>query len=442
MEIELIPIGGYSYIGKNMSAIRIDDEIIIIDIGLNVDKISQFGEREDFIDKPMKELYELDIIPDDNILEKYKDKIKAIILTHAHLDHVGAVNFIAPKYNVPIYGSPYTIEIIKEQEKEYGIVLPNDLKKISPNSSIKISDKITINFINITHSIPQALMIDIQTNKGHIVFSGDFKFDNFPLIGKKPNIKKLREIGKEGVLLLITETTRADEESKSQSEIIEKYMLYDVLNSIDTKGIIITTFASHIARLKSIIDLGKEINRKVIFIGRSLGKYIKAAENIGLYNFSENSEIYSDARDFRKLFERLNKNKEEYLLVATGHQGEPGSVLDRLARGNFDFDLNDTTIIFANNIIPHPINEANRKILEERLKRKKANIIKDIHVSGHAKAQDHLTLIKMLNPEYIIPNHGDINKKASYYNIISEEGYTLGEDIFFIEDYQSKTFNI
>ncbi|MGC9132788.1 MAG: RNase J family beta-CASP ribonuclease [Nanopusillaceae archaeon] len=442
MEIELIPIGGYSYIGKNMSAIRIDDEIIIIDIGLNVDKISQFGEREDFIDKPMKELYELDIIPDDNILEKYKDKIKAIILTHAHLDHVGAVNFIAPKYNVPIYGSPYTIEIIKEQEKEYGIVLPNDLKKISPNSSIRISDKITINFINITHSIPQALMIDIQTNKGHIVFSGDFKFDNFPLIGKKPNIKKLREIGKEGVLLLITETTRADEESKSQSEIIEKYMLYDVLNSIDTKGIIITTFASHIARLKSIIDLGKEINRKVIFIGRSLGKYIKAAENIGLYNFSENSEIYSDARDFRKLFERLNKNKEEYLLVATGHQGEPGSVLDRLARGNFDFDLNDTTIIFANNIIPHPINEANRKILEERLKRKKANIIKDIHVSGHAKAQDHLTLIKMLNPEYIIPNHGDINKKASYYNIISEEGYTLGEDIFFIEDYQSKTFNI
>jgi ribonuclease J len=442
MEIELIPIGGYSYIGKNMSAIRIDNEVIIIDIGLNVDKISQFGEREDFINKPMKELYELDIIPDDNILEKYKDKIKAIIITHAHLDHVGAVNFIAPKYNVPIYGSPYTIEIIKEQEREYGIVLPNDLKKISPNSSVKISDKITINFINITHSIPQSLMIDIQTNKGHIIFSGDFKFDNFPLIGKKPNIKKLREIGKEGVLLLITETTRADEESKSQSEIIEKYMLYDVLNSIDTKGIIITTFASHIARLKSIIDLGKEINRKVVFIGRSLGKYIKAAENIGLYNFSENSEIYSDARDFRKLFERLNNSKEEYLLVVTGHQGEPGSVLDRLARGEYNFDLSDTTVIFANNVIPHPINEANRKILEERLKRKKANIIKDIHVSGHAKAQDHLMLIKMLNPEYIIPNHGDINKKASYYNIVSEEGYTLGEDIFFLEDYQSKTFNI
>ncbi|BFI73258.1 ribonuclease J [Nanoarchaeota archaeon] len=442
MEIEVIPVGGYSYIGKNMTAIRIDDEVILIDMGLNMDKISQFGERENFIEKSMKELYELDIIPDDNILEKYRDKVKAIIITHGHLDHLGALNFIAPKYNAPIYASPYTIELIKKQEKEYGIVLPNDLKKVSPNSSIRISDKININFISMTHSIPQALMVDIQTNKGHIVFSGDFKFDNFPLIGKKPNFNKLREIGKEGVLLLISETTRADEESKSQSEIIEKYMLYDVLNSIDSKGIIITTFASHIARLKSIIDLGKEINRKVVFIGRSMGKYLRAAENIGLYNFSENAEIYDDARDFKKVFERLNNSKEEYLIVATGHQGEPGSVLDRLSKNEYNFNLEDTTIVFANNVIPHPINEANRKILEERLRRKKANIIKDIHVSGHAKAQDHLMLIKMLNPEYIIPNHGDINKKASYYNIVSEEGYTLGEDIFFLEDYQSKTFNI
>ncbi|MGB9674916.1 MAG: ribonuclease J, partial [Nanopusillaceae archaeon] len=231
MEIELIPIGGYSYIGKNMSAIRIDDEIIIIDIGLNVDKISQFGEREDFINKPIKELLDLDIIPNDSILEEYKNKVKAIVLTHGHLDHIGAVNFIAPKYNVPIYGSPYTIELVKMQEKEYGIILPNDLKKISPNSTVEISENIKIRFINMTHSIPQSLMIDIITKKGHIIFSGDFKFDNFPLLGKRPDYKKLKEIGNEDVLLLITETTRADEESKTQSEIIEKYMLYDVLRS-------------------------------------------------------------------------------------------------------------------------------------------------------------------------------------------------------------------
>ena len=442
MEIEIFPIGGYSYIGKNMSAIRIDDKIIIIDIGINVDKISQFGEREDIINKPLKELYDLDIIPDDSILEKYRDKVKAIILTHGHLDHIGAVNFIAPKYNAPIYASPYTIELIKQQEKEYGIVLSNDLKKISPNSSIKISENILINFINITHSIPQSLMIDIQTNKGHIIFSGDFKFNNFPVIGKKPDKEKLKKIGKEGVLLLIPETTRADENSKSQSEIIERYMLYDVLTSIDTKGVIITTFSSHIARLKLIVELSKEINRKPIFLGRSLGKYINAAENINLYNFSQEAEVYFDARDYKKVLEKVEKNKEEYLLIVTGHQGEPGSVLDRIARGEYNFVLSNTTVIFANNVIPHPINEANRKILEERLKRRKAEIIKDVHVSGHAKSQDHIMLIKMLNPEYIIPNHGDINKKASYYNIVSDYGYTLGEDIFFLEDYQRKIFNI
>ncbi|MGC9079248.1 MAG: RNase J family beta-CASP ribonuclease [Nanopusillaceae archaeon] len=440
MEIELIPIGGYSYIGKNMSAIRIDDEIIIIDIGLNVDKISQFGEREDFINKPIKELLDLDIIPNDSILEEYKNKVKAIVLTHGHLDHIGAVNFIAPKYNVPIYGSPYTIELVKMQEKEYGIILPNDLKKISPNSTVEISENIKIRFINMTHSIPQSLMIDIITKKGHIIFSGDFKFDNFPLLGKRPDYKKLKEIGNEDVLLLITETTRADEESKTQSEIIEKYMLYDVLRSIDTKGIFITTFSSHIARLKSIIDLAKEMNRKVVFVGRSLLRYIRAAEEIGLVNFSSEAEIYGDPRDYKKVFERVEKNKEEYIVVCTGHQGEPGSILDRIARGDIKFNLEDTTVIFANTVVPHPINEANRKILEERLKRKKASIIKDVHVSGHAKAQDHKMLIKMLNPEYIIPNHGDINKKASYYNIVSSMGYTLGEDIFFVEDHQRKIF--
>ncbi|BBL45838.1 ribonuclease J [Nanobdella aerobiophila] len=442
MEIEVIPVGGYSYIGKNMTAIRIDDEIIIIDMGINVDNISKFGERESIVNKPMKELYDLDIIPNDKILENYKGEIKGIILTHGHLDHIGAVNFLAPKYNVPIYCTPYTAELLKMQEKEYGVILSNDIKKISPNSTINISDKLKINIINSTHSIPQSIMVDIITNKGHIVHTGDFKFDNFPLIGKRTNYEKLKEIGRENVLLLISESTRSEELSKAQSEIIEKYMLYDVLKSLDTKGIIITTFASHISRLKSIIELGKEFNRKVIFIGRSMGKYIKAAEETNLYNFSEESEVYSDVKEYKKILENINNDKEQYLLVVTGHQGEPGSVLDKLSKDSFKFDIKDSTIIFANNVIPHPINEANRKILEERLKRKGVNIIKDIHVSGHAKAQDHNMLIKMLNPENIVPNHGDINKKAAYYTIAEEKGYKLGEDIFFIEDQQSKIFNI
>lgn len=439
MEIELYALGGYSEIGANMTGIRINDKIILIDMGINVDKIVQFGEREDIYSIPIEKLYEIEAIPNDRLIDR--EKVKAIIITHAHLDHVGAVTFLASKYNCPIYATHYTAEIIRSLEEDSGNLIANDIKKISPNSSIEI-DGIKINLINSTHSIPQTVMVDIETPKGHILYSSDFKFDNYPILGKRTNIEKLKKIGNEGVLLLITETTRADEESKSPSEIIAKYMLYDVLFSLDSEGIIVTTFSSHIARLKSLIEIAYEMGRKPILVGRSLAKYTEAAENISLYNFSEAAEIYGDAKDFPKILKKVNENKKDYLLIVTGHQGEPGSVLDRMAKDQLPFDFNNTTVIFANNVIPHPINEANRKILEERLKRKGARIIKDVHVSGHAKAEDHRILLRLLNPEYIIPTHGDIRKRASYYNIVSEYGYTLGEDIFLLEDGQSKVFNL
>ncbi|MEM5806541.1 MAG: MBL fold metallo-hydrolase, partial [Candidatus Aenigmatarchaeota archaeon] len=251
MDIELLAIGGYSNVIPNMSGVRIDDELILIDMGIDVDKLAQFGERENIENLSLEKLYEIEAIPDDRILEKYRDKIKAIIITHAHLDHCGAIPFLIKKYNVPVYLTPYTYEIVKSLFEDYEIDLPKNVKKISPNSSIDLSEKIKINFISSTHSIPQSLMIDIETKKGHIIFSGDFKFDNFPIIGKRPNYEKLKSIGKENVILLVVESIRADEESKTPSEIVAKYMLYDVLFSLETEGIIVTTFASHIARLKS-----------------------------------------------------------------------------------------------------------------------------------------------------------------------------------------------
>ncbi|MEM1687984.1 MAG: RNase J family beta-CASP ribonuclease [Nanopusillaceae archaeon] len=443
MDIELLAIGGYSHVIPNMSGIRIDDEIVLIDMGIDVDKLAQFGEREDIENLSLEKLYEIEAIPDDRILEKYQDKIKAILITHAHLDHCGAIPFLIKKYNdIPIYMTPYTYEVVKSLLEDYEISSSKNIKKISPNSSIEISEKVKINFISSTHSIPQPLMIDIETKNGHIVFSGDFKFDNFPIIGKRPNYEKLKNIGKENVILLVVESIRADEESKTPSEIVAKYMLYDVLFSLETEGIIVTTFASHIARLKSIIEIAYELGRKPILIGRSLYKYTKAAENVGLYNFSEACEIYGNSRDYPKILKEVSNKKQEYLLIVTGHQGEPGSVLDRLAKDQLHFNFENTTVIFSNNVIPTPINEANRKILEERLKRKKVHIIKDVHVSGHAKSEDHRILLKLLNPEYVIPNHGDISKKAAYYSIAEDFGYTMGSDLFMLEDGQSKKIEI
>lgn len=438
MRVEVHAIGGYNFIGSNMTGIIIDDIGIIIDMGASIDKISLFGESKNIKDVPLEELYANEVIPDDrNFYEKYKDKIKAIILTHGHLDHIGSVGILSAKYNAPIYCTPYTYSLLKE---DFDLI--NDVKKVNLNSSIKIGD-LEIEFINMTHSIPHNSMIDIKTDKGHIVFSSDFKFDNFPIIGKRPDYKKLKKIGDEGVRLLIVETTRADEQSKSPSEVIERYLLYDVLNYIDTKGVIISTFSSHIARLKTIGSLAKELGREPIFVGRSIDKYISAAEDSGILKFKDKYRVYGDIKDYAKILEKeVQNNKENYLLVATGHQGEPGSVLDKIARGDIEFDLSDTTVIFANNVIPTPINEANRKILEERLKKKGAKIIRDVHVTGHARVEDHIKLLHLLQPENIIPNHGDILKKASYYNNVAYvEGYQLGTDIFFLDNGRHMVFD-
>lgn len=439
MSVDIIAVGGYDEIGSSMTAVKIDDVVLIIDMGMHVDKIAAFGERENINNIPIEKLYEIEAIPDDRILEKHRDKVKAILISHGHLDHVGSAHLLSAKYNAPIYGTPFTVGVLESLAKDAKIEIPNDIKKISPNSEVQITNNISVRFVNVTHSIPQSSIIDIRTKYGHIVYACDFKFDNFPIVGKRSNYNLLREIGREGVKSLIVETTRADEDAKANSEIIAKYMLYDVLSSIDTKGVIVTTFASHIARLKSIVDISHELGRTPIFIGRSLHKYIKIAEDLGFVDFSNNSEIWGFSRDFPKVMRRINENKEEYLLIVTGHQGEPGSVLDRMAKDQLHFDFNDTTVIFSNIVIPYPINEANRKLLEERLRRKGAHIIKDVHVSGHAKKEDHRMLIKMLNPENIFPTHGDLTKRAAYTEISEEFGYTLGENIFLLQNGQKKT---
>ena len=442
MELEIIAVGGYEEVGANMTAVRIDNTTIILDIGHHVDKIVSFGERENVNTLSVQRLYEIEAIPDDRVLEDIRNTVRAIAISHGHLDHVGAAHILAPKYDCPIYVTPYTAEVLNSLIKDAKIVIPNSIKRLSPNSSVKIDDNIELEFIHITHSIPQAVLINIKTPEGNIVYACDFKFDNFPIIGKRPNYEKLKELGEDGVIALITETVRADEESKSQSEIIAKYMLYDVLSSIDAPGIIVTTFASHIARLKSLVEIAYELDRKPVFVGRSMGKYLKAAENIGLYEFSEVAEVYDNARDYPKILNKINREKEKYLLIVTGHQGEPGSVLDRMAKDQLPWDFKDTTVIFANNVIPYPISEANRKLLEERLKRRGAHIIKDVHVSGHAKAEDHRMMIKMLKPQYIFPMHGSMVKRAAYVDIASEFNYQLGEDIFLLQNGQRKIIEI
>ena len=243
MGLQVIAIGGYSEVGKNMTALKVDDEIIILDIGLYIPKLVEY-EDEDPKDISVENLARKEIIPDDSILKKYRDKVKAIVIGHAHLDHVGAVPFLCNHYNCPVIATPYTIEILEGLAQEKNIRIKNKIRKLNAGSAIKISNNISIEFVHITHSIIQAVLTVIHTKYGSVVYANDFKLDNSPVLGKKPNYDKLKEIGKKGVIALIAESLYSHNEGKTPSEKVAKEMLKDVLlgTSNHENVVIVTTF--------------------------------------------------------------------------------------------------------------------------------------------------------------------------------------------------------
>ncbi len=435
--IKIRAIGGYEEVGRNMTYIESDDEGIIIDMGLYLDRYLAVIDKKEHPTE--NELIDEGGIPNDRVLAETKKNVKAIILGHGHLDHIGAVRWLASKYSCPIIGSPYTLEVLEQIAKDNKFKIKNKLVRLNPNSIYQLTDNIKIEFINVTHSIPQTVIVNVQTPYGSIVYASDYKFDNNPILGKKTNKKRLKQLAQENIVGLIIDSTRAEEEKKTFSEAVAKDMLRDVLLGTENKGhgIIFSTFSSHLARLKSVIDIGEELNRKVVFLGRSLNKYITAGENLDLINFSERAEIIGFASKARKRLREINKEREKYLIAVTGNQGEPNAMLPRLARDELPFTiLPGDFIIFSCNTIPTPEIQANRRLLEKKLKNKKARIFKDIHVSGHGAREDHRDLIKMIAPKHIIPAHGDMQKLSALAELATEIGFKLGETVHILQNGQ------
>lgn len=437
--IEIYAVGGYNEVGKNCTAVRVDEEVVIVDLGIHLESYIKLTEDEDLIKINPEKLVEVGAVPKISILDKVKDEIKAIIISHAHLDHLGAVPYIANKLKAPIIGTPFTVEVIKSILKEDRIKIDNEIKTLNSNSSYNLSDKIKIEFVHITHSTPQTVLVAIHTKYGIVFYANDFKLDLYPTLGKKPNFKRLEEIGKEGVIALIVESTYAADAKKTPSESVAKEMLRDVLLGTDNKNniILITTFSSHIARLKSIIEFGKKLNRKIIFMGRSLAKYVKAAENVGIVNFSKDVEIVKFGKQIKRKLNKIDKEREKYILVVTGHQGEHKSVLYRISKGEFKFNLrHEDNVVFSCRTIPTPTNIANREALENELKHHGVRIFKDIHQSGHAAREDLRDFINILKPKNIIPAHGNKEMKEALANLAVEMGYKMNKNIFLIKDGQ------
>ncbi|HET6403754.1 MAG TPA: RNase J family beta-CASP ribonuclease [Candidatus Thermoplasmatota archaeon] len=443
VDIEVRPVGGYSDFGRNMTCVRVGREAVILDMGIRLDRIL-LDEEAVFDEMHPVDLQRLGAIPDDTVLKDLGAKVVAIVIGHAHLDHVGAVPKLAPHYkDAAIYGTPYTIKFIEDQTTQWQKggkprrTIPNKLVTVEPGERLRIGKGIELELVHTTHSIVDTAFPVLHTDAGAIVYAVDYKFDNTPVIGQKPDYRRMRGLANEGVAACIVESTNAGHETKTPSETVARDMLKDFLFGIENErdGIIVTTFSSHIARIKSICEFGDKLGRKVVLLGRSMDKYTSIARDLGYLDLPKTVEVAGHGKAVQQVLKRIGDRRDEYLLVGTGHQGEPGSFLPRLASGDFPYEIEKhDQVIFSANTIPHPVNIANRHILETKLKMRGARIIKGAHVSGHASRVEHQELLRMLEPQHIFPNHGGIQLQSEFVELAHGEGYHLNESVHILRN--------
>lgn len=384
--LKLIPLGGVNEIGKNMTVLEYGEEIIVIDCGLNF---------------PEEEMLGIDlVIPDITYLLKNKDKVKAIIVTHGHEDHIGALPYVLKQINVPIYGTRLTLGLIENKFKEHGI---NNAKLhcVKPGNKLKLGS-FNIEIIRTSHSIADAIALAICTPVGIIVHTGDFKVDYTPIDGEVIDLAKFAKLGEKGVLALLADSTNVERPGYTMSERTVGETFEQIFATAGGR-IIVATFASNIHRIQQIVNAANKYNRKVCISGRSMINVISVAMELGYIDFPKNILIDVDEID------RYPDNR--IVVITTGSQGEPMAALSRMASSEhrkLEIVPGDMVIISAN---PIPGNEKLISRVINQLFSKGANVIyealADVHVSGHA-CQEELKLIHTLvKPKFFIPVHGE-----------------------------------
>lgn len=446
MTIEVIAVGGYEEIGKNMTAIKVNDDVVIFDMGIHLDRL-HIHEDTDISRMHSLDLIERGVIPDDTLMREVDGKVRAIVCTHGHLDHIGAIAKLAHRYEAPIIATPYTLALIEKTIKgERKFKVNNPLKSVNPGEKIQISPNLTLEFVRTTHSIPQTITAALHTPEGAIIYANDFKFDNHQMVSPPPDYRRFRELGKKGVKVAIMDTTNIKEkqQSKTHSEKIARDLLKDVLKGPleERKGLIVTTFSSHIERIQAITKIAERSIRKIMILGRSMERYCSLAESMGILNLPRNVSVYGNSKSINKALARANDHRSKYMLLVTGHQGEPDALLPRIANNKTNFEIKPgDNVVFSASTIPNPINLANRDLLDRRLKERGARIYNNVHVSGHAGPEDMREFIRMLQPQHLIPAHGDLSHLAAFVELAEEEGYKLGNDVHILRNGQAQVFN-
>jgi ribonuclease J len=432
-EIGIIAVGGYNEMGKNMTGIRIDNDIIVLDMGLQLDRVQIHEDVE--IDKMHSmDLIRLGAIPDDTVMKDVGGKVKAIVCTHGHLDHIGAIPKLAHRYKAPIIATPYTSELVKHEisdERRFDVM--NQVISLKIGGQYNVTPDIQVEFIRMQHSIVDSAFAAIHTPDGVILYASDFKLDRTPSIGAPPDFARLKKLGKEGVRAMITESTNSGYSGKTPSEQIAKDLVRDVLLGTEEteSGVVITTFSSHVSRINAIIQAAGEMDRIPVLLGRSMERYLSIAHRMGYIKFPQNLEIYGTRSAVEKALKKIvHEGKKKYLPIITGHQGEPDAILTRIANAETQYRIESgDKVIFSANAIPNPMTLANRYALETKLKMAGARIYDNVHVSGHASREDHWELLRMVKPDQVIPSHGNMTMHASYVELAEEAGYVFGDTV-------------
>lgn len=410
--VKILFLGGVGEIGKNMTAIECGNDILIIDAGLTF---------------PDEELPGIDlVIPDISYLVQNKQKVRGVLITHGHEDHVGGIPYLLKEINCPVYGTKLTLALADNKLREHRL---NRVQMVC----VKPGDKVRlgcfgVEFINVNHSIAGAVALSIDTPQGRIVHSGDFKIDLTPVAGQPIDLKRMAEIGQEGVKLLLCESTNVERQGYTMSETVVGTTLDHLFAEHASRRIIVATFASNVHRLQQIVDLAAKYRRKVALSGRSMLNVVDAATKIGELTIPEG--VLIDVEKIKNYFDR------EIVIVSTGSQGEPMSALTRMASGDFNkvtIGSNDTIIISAS---PIPGNEKMVYKVINNLYRKGANVVYEslekIHVSGHACQEELKILHNLIKPQFFIPVHGEYRHLKRHAQLAMELG--MSENNILIAD--------
>ncbi len=416
-----IPLGGLGEFGMNMLALRFGDEIIVIDAGLMF---------------PEQELLGVDIvIPDTTYLKQNKRMVKAIVLTHAHEDHIGSIPYILADLNVPIYGTQFTLAIVKKKLEEHGLLETAKLNEVAAGDTTIIGP-FSIEYLHVTHSTVDCVALAVRTPVGVIIHTGDFKIDPTPVDGKPFDLHAFARYGQAGVLALFSDSTNVERPGFTPSERAVIVRLEELFRAAPKK-VVVSCFSSSVHRIQQVIDIARMVGRKIGFVGRSMVDNVEIAHGLGKLRIPDGSVVRpQDIKGY---------DPHKLVVLASGTQAEPLSALSRIAVDNhrlMNIAENDTVILSARII---PGNEKNIFRMIDHLFRRRVLVYYEggrsapIHVSGHASQEEMKILLQLVKPKYFIPVHGEY-RQLFRHAALAEQGGAVGSEIFLIESGQPIEF--